>query len=126
MPTLRSLRIVFKKKTFESAIEIDDWKHFIRTKKSLLARCEFCFSYDMLSSNWISLDALTAPFRTTFWLHEKHWFIKCKCLINQPHVISLYTVPNSLPLYHIRGIRCAISSKDNTYYLTTRSNTKKC
>src|SRR5690349_13829150 len=91
---LRHLKLTFRKKEFESIVDIHDWEQFVRSELSFLHRLEFFFSYVLSSNDMIDLESLVIPFQEPFWLNEKRWFVVCEYTGSSSHMISLYTISN--------------------------------
>ncbi len=77
------------------------WEKLIQTKLPMLIQFEFFF-YTKIRDDDSSTytETLIAPFRTSFWLEVKKWFVTCdqiKCLNNHDmdlkYKIYLYSIP---------------------------------
>ena len=58
----------------------------------------------------ISLDSFVDPFRTSFWLNDKHWFVAGVYVVMKNPEIWLYTLPicvydrMTIPMYEISSV----------------------
>jgi hypothetical protein len=131
-PSLRHLKMVSDLNRLDSVFDGSHWEECIRTKLRSLVKLEFFFSYTVgRNQHYTSLDSLIAPFRTPFWLEDKHWFVTCSYVISSG-TIWLSTTPISMDCYQgsasmadsERLVRCELSSLDNINRLTRRSLNK--
>ncbi|CAF1198345.1 unnamed protein product [Adineta ricciae] len=86
------------------------WEMFIQRQLPRLRKFEFLFSFKHNSENEIvNLDSFVTPFRTPYWLNEKHWFIASAYVMTGPEV-WLYTLPlcahgrGAAPMYEIPSV----------------------
>lgn len=87
--------------TPNSLIDGSRWETLIKAKFSLLKRFEFVF-YQLslrLYECKDDVEALIIPFRTSFWLENKRWFVNCQS-IKSSHTIKLYSIPYAVISYN--------------------------
>ncbi|CAF0846030.1 unnamed protein product [Adineta ricciae] len=53
------------------------WEHLIKSSLPLLDTFQFCFSFQSYAYSSNVFDNIIASFSTTFYLIEKHWFVRC-------------------------------------------------
>jgi hypothetical protein len=81
------------------------WEKLIQTKLPLLLHFEFFFRTKIEGNHEnVTTDILIAPFRTSFWLEIKHWFVTVNKMVrinnddtNSNHDIQLYSIPVCTP-----------------------------
>jgi hypothetical protein len=121
-PSLIHLKLIFFQRL--SGLKSDGiiWKSFIQEKLPFLSKFEFFFAYTY-SRNYDTHDLKTivAPFRTRFWLKDKHWFVAVDYNLISSR-FTIYTVPICIADFEI-GTRCTILSKDNVCRIISRSTT---
>ena len=67
------------------------WEEFLRRKLIHLKNFQFCFVYKTNEVNqYSSLNRLIQPFKTSFWVNEKRWFVICEFVLKSYNII-LYT-----------------------------------
>lgn len=117
---LRNLKLVSRKRNFDSMFDGCCWEEIIRIKLPYLDKFEFFFSHSNIQGdNFISLESLIAPFRTAFWLNDKQWFVSCAAVFSSS-AIWLHTTP--INIHDIgRSVRCEISWMDNVRRVTSRN-----
>jgi hypothetical protein len=94
-PKLQYLKLVSKRKVFDSVFDGSEWERFIQTKLPLLNTFEFFFSYSYVrDKDIINLNTLITPFRTPFWLDDKRWFVACVYQMRR-RSIRIHTTKNS-------------------------------
>lgn len=99
-----------------------DWEEFLRNKLMRLMHFQFHFIRNTESIDFHrSLSPIIGPFKTPFWLTEKHWIVVCDFLL-QSSAIILYTLPSSID--HGKAVvRSSAVSLNNDHYLTTGKRT---
>ena len=85
VPQLRHLAIGFPELFDKCFIDVYDCENFIRTELNYLDRLEFFYYYELSQDRMPSFDSILAPFRTPFWLNEKHWFVDCECIFRRQY-----------------------------------------
>jgi hypothetical protein len=122
-PSLRHLQMVSNLYRLDSVFNGSQWEQCIRTKLRSLIKLEFFFSCTVGTNQpYTSLDSLIAPFRTPFWLEDKHWFVTCSYVIKSG-TIWLSTAPINMADSE-ELVRCELSSLHNINRLTRRSLNK--
>jgi hypothetical protein len=118
-PSLRQLKLVSHRKVFDSFFDATHWETLISIKLPKLQKFEFIFFYTYHENDdSIYVEVLTAPFRSSFWLDEKQWFIAGAYVLEE-NEIWLYTT--SIEFVHVRNfLRFEASYLDNSYCLTER------
>jgi hypothetical protein len=96
-PSLVELKLINSPLTPNSLIDGSRWETLIKTKFSLLNRFQFVFHRLFLRIYECNADVelLIIPFRTSFWLEDKRWFVNCQS-IKSSHTIKLYSIPFSI------------------------------
>ncbi len=99
-PSLVELKLINFPSTPNSLIDGSHWETLIKTKFSFLNRFHFVFHQLFLRMYECNTDveSLLIPFRTSFWLEDKQWFVNCQS-IKSSHTIKLYSIPFSLISY---------------------------
>jgi len=99
-PSLVELKLINSPSTPNSLIDGFRWETLIKTKFSVLNRFQFVFHQLFLRIYECSADveSLIIPFRTSFWLEDKRWFVNCQS-IKSSHTIKLYSIPFSVISY---------------------------
>jgi hypothetical protein len=120
---LRDLSIGFHEKLLDSIDEVYNWENSFRTELNILNKLEFFFCFK-LSSNFISFDSILVPFRESFWLNEKRWFVECEYILDRSKNILLYTIPSTMNNDDFRRRTYGILFQQNNYYLTKREEQK--
>ncbi|CAF0952592.1 unnamed protein product [Rotaria sordida] len=93
-PSLTYLKLINFPFAHNSLIDGYQWEIFIKRKLLLLKKFEFLFHQQLLRTYNSSSDieSLLLPFRTSFWLEEKHWFVICD-YIKSCHQTKFYSIP---------------------------------
>ncbi|CAF2626368.1 unnamed protein product [Rotaria sp. Silwood2] len=93
VPRLTHLRLIGQKPLTDPLLfDGSRWENFIQTKLSLLNKFEFWFTrYAINNQDYTTIEPLIVPFRTSFWLEFKHWFVKCDYEYNRK--FHLYSIP---------------------------------
>ena len=94
----------------------NDWEEFLRQELIHLKYFQFFFVYntDHIDNHW-SLSSIIKPFKTSFWLNEKHWIVVCDFVLQSSDIV-LYTSP--LVNYDKKIIiQCNTSSLNDDYHL---------
>ncbi|CAF4021774.1 unnamed protein product [Adineta steineri] len=99
-PSLTELKLINSPLTPNSLINGSYWEIFIKTKLSSLIKFQFVFYQLVLRTYECNGDVelFIIPFRTSFWLEEKQWFVNCQS-IKSSHTIQLYSIPFSINSY---------------------------
>ncbi|CAF0817129.1 unnamed protein product [Adineta steineri] len=99
-PSLTELKLINSPLTPNSLINGSYWEVFIKTKLLSLIKFQFVFYQLVLRTYECNGDVelFIIPFRTSFWLEEKQWFVNCQS-IKSSHTIQLYSVPFSINSY---------------------------
>lgn len=99
-PSLIQLKLINSPLTANSLLDGFRWELFIKNKFSSLKIFQFVFHQLLLRTyeSDIELESLIKPFRTSFWLEDKRWFINCES-IKICHTIKLYSCPFVNNLY---------------------------
>ncbi|CAF0766860.1 unnamed protein product [Adineta steineri] len=99
-PSLTELKLINSPLTPNSLINGSYWEIFIKTKLSSLIKFQFVFYQLVLRTYECNGDVelFIIPFRTSFWLEEKRWFVNCQS-IKSSHTIQLYSIPFSINSY---------------------------
>ncbi|CAF2937089.1 unnamed protein product [Rotaria sp. Silwood2] len=124
-PTLVHLKFGSDERMLDSIWDGYSWKRLIETKLPSLKQFEFVAFRSFSNANdthFISLKSIIAPFRTRFWLKEKHWTFTCDYVFRS-HQIRLYTTPTELTNSN-QTIRYEIMSTDGIHRFTHRSINK--
>jgi hypothetical protein len=118
-PSLRQLKLVSHREVFDSFFDATHWEKLISIKLPKLQKFELIFFHTYHKKNdSINVEVLTDPFRSSFWLDEKQWFIAGAYVLEE-NEIWLYTTP--IEFVHIRNLlRLEASCVDNSYCLTQR------
>lgn len=116
-PELTYLKLICAGENVGTLFDGHYWEEFIQTKLCQLKQFQFFFNNRFSrTDNWAYLDDLITPFRTPFWLKEKHWFGKCNFVLNKS-MLWLYTTPVCVSDLE-NSIRCELSVVDNICRLT--------
>ncbi|CAF3348954.1 unnamed protein product [Rotaria sp. Silwood2] len=124
-PTLVHLKFGSDERMLDSIWDGYSWKRLIETKLPSLKQFEFVAFRSFSNANdthFISLKSIIAPFRTRFWLKEKHWTFTCDYVFRS-HQVRLYTTPTELTNSN-QTIRYEIMSTDGIHRFTHRSINK--
>ncbi|CAF1025098.1 unnamed protein product [Adineta steineri] len=99
-PSLTELKLINSPSTPNSLINGSYWEIFIKTKLSSLIKFQFVFYQLVLRTYECNADVelFIIPFRTSFWIEEKQWFVNCQS-IKSSHTIQLYSIPFSINSY---------------------------
>jgi hypothetical protein len=95
-PSLVDLTLTTTQSVFDSIFEGHFWEEFITVTLPFLKHFKFSFRYVNTNSvAELSLESIITPFRTSFWLNEKHWLVSCNYTFRMgpeaPSEIILYT-----------------------------------
>ncbi|CAF1053538.1 unnamed protein product [Adineta ricciae] len=93
-PSIIELKIINSLSTPNSLIDGSKWKMLIKAKLLSLRLFHFVFYQVHLRIYQCDADVevLIQPFRSSFWLEDKQWFVKCQS-IKSLHKVKLFTVP---------------------------------
>ena len=93
-PSIIELKIINSLSTPNSLIDGSKWEALIKTKLPLLRSFHFVFYQVHLRIYQCDADVeiLIRPFRSSFWLEDKQWFVKCQS-IKSLHKVKLFTIP---------------------------------
>jgi hypothetical protein len=92
-PSLVSLEIITRRSKVDSICNGHLWQQFIQTTLLLLKKFQFSFTYDSAGDKYnYPLDKIITPFRTSFWLNDKHWIVNCDYILS-PSRIVVHTLP---------------------------------
>ncbi|CAF0722778.1 unnamed protein product [Adineta steineri] len=118
-PALRHLKLASQRKMLDSVFDSTYWENLISIKLPKLDKFEFIFFYtDNKNDDSINPEALIAPFRSSFWLHDKRWFVASAYVLRE-NEIWLHTTPiNCTGIKDL--VRVETSWMDNGYRLTGR------
>ena len=99
-PSLVELKLINSPLTPNSLIDGFRWETLIKTKFASLNRFQFVFHQLLLRIYECNADveSLIIPFRTSFWLEDKRWFVNCQS-IKSAHTIKLYSIPFCVTSY---------------------------
>ncbi|CAF3711645.1 unnamed protein product [Rotaria sp. Silwood1] len=90
-PTLMHLKIIGDISDTIFFMDSSRLEEFIRSKLCSLKHFEIFINGSTNSEN-LSIDMLIEPFRTSFWIEEKHWFFTCEFLLRLQKFI-FYSTP---------------------------------
>ncbi|UJR08750.1 hypothetical protein I4U23_013007 [Adineta vaga] len=93
-PSLVQLKIINCSLTPNSLIDGLYWEMLIKTKLFLLRQFQFVF-YQLhlrIYECTDDVEVLIRPFRTSFWLEDKRWFVNCQS-IKSLHTVKLFSIP---------------------------------
>ena len=95
-PALIQLKLINSPSTPNSLIDGIRWEILIQSKFSSLKFFQFVFHQLLLRTyeSDAEVESFVMPFRTSFWLEDKQWFIHCQS-IKSSHTIKLYSIPFS-------------------------------
>jgi hypothetical protein len=135
-PSLVHLDLVSSRSTFDSIFDGSYWEQFIQNNLPFLNKFQFFFTYNANQYNpTISFDLLILPFRSPFWLSNKHWFVTCD-YIPRASQIRLYTTPTfkdtetGFPTFQVSSMnsecRIILDSNENNLYNITGEVSPKC
>jgi hypothetical protein len=111
-PSLVRLKLVATRSELDSVFNSSFWEQLIRNNLLLLREFEFFFAYTIDNNiKTPSLDFIVAPFRASFWLDDKHWFVACNYAIRSSQ-IRLITTPPCIDNFEIL-VSCEASSKNS-------------
>jgi hypothetical protein len=117
---LRHLKLISRKREFDSMFDGCHWQKIIQIKLPYLDKFEFFFSYlHHQGHNLINLESVIAPFRASFWLVDKQWFVSCAWVFSLS-TIWLHTSPINIPDIGT-PVRCEVSWKDNVHRVTQQN-----
>jgi hypothetical protein len=116
-PSLFHLKVIVEESRFRDMLDGDCWKEFIQNKLLFLKKFEFSFSYDSDRDTYDSLNSIITPFRTPFWLKDKHWIVICDFILSSSQIV-LHTLPLKVSDSDV-VIRCDALSSTNRYHLLT-------
>ncbi|CAF1542235.1 unnamed protein product [Adineta ricciae] len=112
-PSLIHLKIVSNisdTDAFTLVTDVSRLEEFVQSQLPRLRKFEFFFSFERNAQNeMISLDSFVTPFRTSYWLNDKHWVVASAYVMNDPE-IWLYTLPICVqhrmtkPMYEISSV----------------------
>jgi hypothetical protein len=92
-PSLVHLQLTGSVSSSDAILDGSRWEHFIQTRLPLLKKFEFFFRMKMnIHHNPTDTEAWIVPFRSTFWLTHKSWFVTCNYIIKTA-TLRLYSVP---------------------------------
>ncbi|CAF1063116.1 unnamed protein product [Adineta steineri] len=90
-PSLVHLKLVSSRSETYSIFDGSYWEQFIQNNLLLLNKFQFFFTYITDEFNDTNtLDSLILPFRSSFWLNNKHWLVSCDYTPRKRN-IRLYT-----------------------------------
>lgn len=123
IPSLRYLKLGSHREVLDSVFDGTYWERLISMKLPKLDKFEFIFFHTYNENDdSINIEDLIAPFQSSFWLHDKRWFVADAYVLKE-NEIWLYTTP-----IHLTGIRDLVrlemSWMDTNYRLTQRSLNK--
>jgi len=117
-PSLVHLQLISRRSRGDSIFDGYLWERFIQTKLPLLKKFEFFFTYSTyFTMRYPSLDLIITPFRTPFWLNDKHWLVTCDYVVTSLEIV-LHTIPLYTDDYKV-VIRCDSLSLNNCHRLLT-------
>jgi hypothetical protein len=98
--SLVELKLINSPSTPNSLIDGSRWESLIKTKFFFLNKFQFVFHQLFVRIYECNADVelLMIPFRTSFWLEDKQWFVNCQS-IKSSHMIQLYSIPFSIISY---------------------------
>jgi hypothetical protein len=77
-PALIRLKLISRKRMFDSIFDGYNWEQFILNKLPQLNQFEYFFSFIVERNDYMEvLNRIIASFQTPFWLQEKRWFTTC-------------------------------------------------
>ncbi|CAF2920065.1 unnamed protein product [Rotaria sp. Silwood2] len=77
-PALVRLKLISRKRAFDSIFDGYNWEQFIINKLLQLNQFEYFFSFIHKTNDYMAvLNRVIASFQTPFWLQEKHWYTIC-------------------------------------------------
>jgi len=116
-PLLVHFKMASTRSVFDSVFDATFWEKLVQTKLLCFNKFEFFFTY-FVEENTItpSLESIISPFRTPFWLNDKHWFVTCEYILNYAQ-LKLYTTAVSTTNYE-KLIKYEASSINGMHLLT--------
>ncbi|CAF1184416.1 unnamed protein product [Adineta ricciae] len=130
VPALTHLELVFDEDMYEYGLNGHRLERILKRRLPLLHDFKFFFAYHYSENSNIQIldiKSLILPFRSSFWLEEKHWYITCDHIL-QTRMIRIYTTPVQIRYdkgrfseQELREHRCEVSSKDYTCRFIRRS-----
>ncbi|CAF3246480.1 unnamed protein product [Rotaria sp. Silwood2] len=77
-PALVRLKLISRKRAFDSIFDGYNWEQFIINKLLQLNQFEYFFSFIHKTNDYMAvLNRVIASFQTPLWLQEKHWYTIC-------------------------------------------------
>ncbi|CAF1349012.1 unnamed protein product [Rotaria magnacalcarata] len=77
-PALVHLKLISRKRAFDSIFDGYNWEQFILNRLPQLNRFEYFFSFIHKTNDYMKiLNRVIASFQTPFWLQQKHWYTIC-------------------------------------------------
>ncbi|CAF1184245.1 unnamed protein product [Adineta ricciae] len=95
VPALTHLELVFDEDMYEYGLNGHRLERILKRRLPLLHDFKFFFAYHYSENSNIQIldiKSLILPFRSSFWLEEKHWYITCDHIL-QTRMIRIYTTP---------------------------------
>jgi hypothetical protein len=91
-PSIEHLQLIRSVELNVFTSYLPQWEKFVKTKLPLLYKFEFFLVDHRMFFNAAPVDteSVINPFRTSFWIETKKWFVICD-YINSPRTIILYT-----------------------------------
>ena len=100
-PSLLHLKLISFRPKFSSIFDGSYWEQFLQRELPQLHKFEFVLAYVPPHSNdYPSQMSIIAPFRSSFWLDNKQWFVTCDYVLSSARMI-LYTIPVSMTEYRV-------------------------
>jgi len=119
VPSLRHFKLISQRKTFDPMLDSSCFEQIIQTKLPAINKFEFFFFYEYApNDDVINLASLIAPFRTSYWIDDKRWFVSC-AYVPQSNKIWLHTMPINIPSIESQP-RVELSCMDNICRWTER------
>ena len=92
-PNLVHLRLISSAHSSDDILNGSKWENFIQTQLISLKTFEFFFRSQIIEDQSLTdVESRLRPFRTSFWVDYKSWFITCD-FIPKTKTLRLYTIP---------------------------------
>ena len=112
LPNLSSLTFEIDDDTFDG----NDWQYLLANylPKLRIFRLKMNFICPTYPSLIDAVDEFVDSFRTSFWIEEHRWFVRCDCYLwNNKYYAILYTLPSTFKQCSYSNTYYSISSKSD-------------
>jgi hypothetical protein len=90
-PSIEHLQLMRSVELNAFISHLPQWEKFVKTKLPLLKKFEcFLVNHDSFDNTPVDTESIVNPFRTSFWIETKKWFVTCDHIM-RPLCVILYT-----------------------------------